>query len=54
MKDDAGTQTWHYLESDEEAKAWPQSIADKWYLGMDTVWSHFPSRMRNRGLDADL
>jgi lanosterol synthase len=37
MKDDRGTQTWHYLESDEEVKAWPQSTPDKWYLGMDTV-----------------
>lgn len=37
MKDDRGTQTWHYLESDDEVKAWPQSTADKWYLGMDTV-----------------
>lgn len=37
MKDDRGTQTWHYLESDEEVKAWPQSRADKWYLGMETV-----------------
>ena len=37
MKDDRGTQTWHYLETDEEVEAWPQSTADKWYLGMDTV-----------------
>lgn len=37
MKDDRGTQTWHYLESDEEVEKWPQSTADKWYLGMDTV-----------------
>ena len=37
MKNDRGTQTWQYLESDEEVKEWPQSTADKWYLGMDTV-----------------
>lgn len=37
LKDDDGRQTWHYLESDEELKAWPQSAADKYFLGMDTV-----------------
>lgn len=37
MLDDEGRQTWHYLESDEEAKKWPQSIADKWYLEQPTV-----------------
>jgi lanosterol synthase len=35
LKDDRGCQTWHYLESDEEA--WPQSTADKYFLGLDTV-----------------
>ncbi|KAJ4293414.1 Lanosterol synthase erg7A [Kalmusia sp. IMI 367209] len=42
MKDDRGTQTWHYLESDEECKLWPQSTADKWYLGMDTDLPDLP------------
>ncbi|KAF1967466.1 terpene synthase [Bimuria novae-zelandiae CBS 107.79] len=42
MKDDRGTQTWHYLESDDEVKAWPQSRADKWYLGMDTGLPDLP------------
>jgi lanosterol synthase len=37
LKDDRGCQTWHYLESEEEIKAWPQSTADKYFLGMDTV-----------------
>ena len=37
LRDDRGVQTWHYLESEEEVKAWPQSTADKWYLGLDTV-----------------
>lgn len=37
LKDDRGCQTWHYLESDEEMKAWPQSIADKYFLGLHTV-----------------
>jgi lanosterol synthase len=37
LKDDRGCQTWHYLETDEENKAWPQTLADKWHLGMDLV-----------------
>jgi lanosterol synthase len=37
LLDEAGRQTWHYLETDEAVKAWPQSIADKWHLNMPTV-----------------
>jgi lanosterol synthase len=37
LKDDRGCQTWHYLQSDKEIKAWPQSTADKYFLGLDTV-----------------
>lgn len=37
MRDIGGVHTWQYLEDDEAAKKWPQSIADKWYLGMPTV-----------------
>ena len=37
LKDDRGCQTWHYLGSDEELKAWPQSTADKYFLGLETV-----------------
>ena len=37
LLDDAGRQTWQYLEDDEEIKKWPQSIADKYFLGMPTV-----------------
>jgi lanosterol synthase len=47
LKNDRGCQTWHYLESDEEIKAWPQSTADKWYLGMDTVSLHRFSSKRH-------
>lgn len=39
LLDDRGCQTWHYLESDEEVKAWPQSIADKYFLGLPLVYS---------------
>ena len=37
LLDDKGRQTWHYLKTDAEVKEWPQSVADKWYLGLDTV-----------------
>lgn len=39
LLDDDGRQTWHYLESDEENKKWPQSIADKYFLGLPTVYT---------------
>lgn len=39
LRDIAGAQTWHYLETDEEVKAWPQTIPDKYHLGMETVRS---------------
>jgi lanosterol synthase len=37
LRDDRGCQTWHYLKTDEEVKAWPQSTADKYFLGIGTV-----------------
>lgn len=37
LLDDGGRQTWHYLEDDDKAKDWPQSDADKWYLGLPMV-----------------
>lgn len=40
LKNDRGCQTWHYLETDEELKAWPQTAADKHFLGLETVSSH--------------
>ncbi|KAG4414957.1 hypothetical protein IFR04_011885 [Cadophora malorum] len=33
LLDEKGRQTWHYLD-DEQAKEWPQSDADKWFLGL--------------------
>ncbi|KAF2192004.1 lanosterol synthase [Zopfia rhizophila CBS 207.26] len=36
LLDDHGCQTWHYLETEEEIKNWPQSTADKYFLGLDT------------------
>ncbi|EPE09142.1 lanosterol synthase [Ophiostoma piceae UAMH 11346] len=32
--DDDGCQTWHYLDDDAEAKKWPQTLADKYFLGL--------------------
>jgi lanosterol synthase len=39
LRDDRGCQTWHYLKTDQEIKAWPQSRADKYFLGLETVRS---------------
>ena len=37
LLDEAGRQTWHYLETDEEIKSWPQSMADRYHLGLPLV-----------------
>jgi lanosterol synthase len=37
LKVDHGRQTWHYLESDDEDKNWPQSLIDKYWLGLPFV-----------------
>lgn len=37
LEDDNGRQTWHYLTSDQDVKKWPQTTADKYHLGLDTV-----------------
>ncbi|KIM93937.1 hypothetical protein OIDMADRAFT_106855 [Oidiodendron maius Zn] len=34
--DEKGRQTWHYLENDDNVKDWPQSTADKYFLGLPT------------------
>ncbi|KAI9731939.1 MAG: Lanosterol synthase (Oxidosqualene--lanosterol cyclase) [Cirrosporium novae-zelandiae] len=36
LLDERGRQTWHYLESDKEMEEWPQTTAERWYLGLDT------------------
>lgn len=28
---------WHYLKSDDDLQKWPQSIADKYFVGLPTV-----------------
>ena len=37
LLDEQGRHTWHYLTTDEQVKAWPQTIADKFHLGLPTV-----------------
>ena len=37
LRDIKGRQTWHYLETDEAMKDWPQSTVDKYFLGLPTV-----------------
>ncbi|KAI8928054.1 terpenoid cyclases/protein prenyltransferase alpha-alpha toroid [Entophlyctis helioformis] len=34
LKVDHGAQTWHYLQTDEEIAAWPQTAYDKYWLGI--------------------
>ncbi|KAM7204701.1 lanosterol synthase [Naviculisporaceae sp. PSN 640] len=34
MRDDESRHTWHYLEDDNEAKQWTQTLADKYFLGL--------------------
>lgn len=41
--DEDGRLTWRYLEDDDAAEAWPQTYADKWYLGLDLVRSQLSS-----------
>ncbi|KAM3068894.1 Lanosterol synthase erg7A [Clarireedia jacksonii] len=42
LLDEKGRQTWHYLEGDEAAQEWPQSIADKYFLGLPTNMPDLP------------
>jgi hypothetical protein len=37
LLDEDGRHTWHYLTTDKELKAWPQTVADKFHLGLPTV-----------------
>ncbi|KAG0174988.1 Lanosterol synthase (Oxidosqualene--lanosterol cyclase) [Apophysomyces sp. BC1034] len=34
LRVEEGAQTWHYLTTDEECRAWPQTTWDKYHLGM--------------------
>lgn len=39
FRDNDSRHTWHYLDNDAAAKDWPQSYADKYYLGLPLVRS---------------
>lgn len=49
LLDERGRQTWHYLETNEKIKAWPQSTADRYHLGLPLV-STIPNSLRLRML----
>lgn len=38
---DVGRHVWHYL-SEEEAEAWPQTLLDKYWLGLPMVSTAVP------------
>jgi lanosterol synthase len=42
MRDDESRHTWHYLEDDDATKEWPQTLADKYYLGLPLVRTLLP------------
>ncbi|KAK3319458.1 oxidosqualene:lanosterol cyclase [Apodospora peruviana] len=42
LVDKQGRQSWCYLESDEEAKNWPQTVYDKCFLGLNTGLPDLP------------
>ena len=37
LLDERGRQTWHYMTTNDDAKNWPQSIVDRYFLGLPTV-----------------
>ena len=37
LLDERGRQTWHYLETQDEVKSWPQSHADRYFLNLPMV-----------------
>lgn len=54
LLDQRGQHTWHYLETDEEVKAWPQSTADRYHLGLPLVCIQSPEpQTRNPDRDTD-
>ncbi|RPB08450.1 terpene synthase [Morchella conica CCBAS932] len=42
LRSEDGRQTWHYLTTDKELAAWPQSVADKYHLGLPTDLPSLP------------
>lgn len=50
VNDEDGRHRWTYLEDDAAAKAWPQSYAEKYYLGLDLVINSHPPSLWHRFL----
>ncbi|KAL9100184.1 MAG: hypothetical protein Q9163_004405, partial [Psora crenata] len=42
LLDDRGRQTWHYLETEDDVKEWPQTTADRYHLGLPLDLSNLP------------
>ncbi|KAI9037689.1 terpene cyclase/mutase family protein [Aspergillus affinis] len=42
LVDKQGRQSWHYLESDVENDKWPQTVYEKYFLGLDTGLPDLP------------
>ena len=42
LLDENGRHTWNYLRNDEEIQKWPQSVADKYHLGIPTRLPDLP------------
>ncbi|KAI5295622.1 Lanosterol synthase (Oxidosqualene--lanosterol cyclase) [Ascosphaera acerosa] len=42
LVDEDGRQTWVYLKTEEEVRDWPQSVAEKYHLGMPTNLPELP------------
>ena len=37
LLDERGRQTWHYMNSEEEVRQWPQTLIDRHHLGLELV-----------------
>lgn len=37
LVDGDGRHTWHYLQTEEQGKEWPQTNLDKYWLGLSMV-----------------
>ncbi|KAI9830327.1 MAG: hypothetical protein M1819_005708 [Sarea resinae] len=48
LLDEDGRQTWHYLQSEQEIKDWPQTAADKYHLGLPTGLPELPAAKSSR------
>lgn len=46
LLDEAGRHTWHYLQDDEDSKDWPQSTADKYFLGLPLVYIYYSANVQ--------